>query len=413
MIGAIALAHGDDAALRTRLSTHQHATLETIATCGTPAAGVHLEVCDGCGDKRMVPNTCGNRCCPHCQGKARRDWVAAREAELLPCGYFHAVLTLPPGLRGLARGFPDVVLGGLMRAAGEAIERCCRDPRHLGATVGQLAVLHTWRRDLLWHPHVHLIITAGGLSADGRWVAARRYGRQRRAFLIPAAVLKAAFARRLRRTLLQAYDAGELATGPVPAFPQLASRRAFHAWLSTCLATPPVIRIEPPFGGPRQLLRYLGAYVNRVAISPKRILAHDPQAGTVTYTWRTNAQPDRAQQTTVSAVDFLARFAQHILPPRFMRIRFRGLWATAHRKTGLRRAQAALGALLPPVPTLDAPPASSDHHDGATPCAHCAHGHYRRIPGTGERPPRTRRRALLQALRQDLRQTPGEAARCA
>jgi len=410
MIRDIALAHGDDPRLRAGLSAHQHATLEAIATCGTAAAGLHREACDACGDERLVPNTCGNRSCPHCQGRARRDWVAAREAELLPCGYFHAVLTLPPGLRGLAQAFPRTVLGCLMQAAGDAIDRCCRDPRHLGGRVGQLAVLHTWRRDLHWHPHVHVIVTAGGLRDDGRWIAARRYGRERHAFLVPAAVLKAAFARGLRRLLLRAFDQGRFNDGPTATYPGLASRAIFQAWLHGALGRPPVIRIEPPFGGPRQLLRYLGAYVNRVALSPARILAHDPQAGTVTYTWTTNARPDTPQQATLSSVDFLARFAQHILPARFQRIRFRGLWATAHRTAGLRAAQTLLTTTQPPTLADPGDPNPGDDPDRhTTPCPCCNRGHYRRIPGSATRPPRPERRRLLHAIRQERRRAPREA----
>ncbi len=411
MIRDIALHHGDDAGLLARLSAHQRATLDAIATCGTAAAGLHRQACDACGDERLVPNTCGNRSCPHCQGRARRDWVAAREAELLPCGYFHAVLTLPPELRGLSRAYPNVVLGCLVQAAGDAIDACCRRPRLLGARVGQLAVLHTWRRDLHWHPHVHVIVTAGGLAADGRWIPARRHGRDRRAFLVPVDVLKADFRRRLRRLLLRAFAAGRFLDGPSAAVPALATRSTFQAWLTDALRRPPVIRIEPPFGGPRQLLRYLGAYVNRVAISPTRILAHDPVAGTVTYTWTTNAQPDAPQQATISAVDFLARFAQHILPARFHRIRFRGLWATAHRENGLRAAQAQLTTRItatpPTPPELSAFDPDPDRH--ATPCPCCQRGHYRRIPGSATRPPRSQRRQLLATIRMERRQTPAEA----
>ena len=147
MIRDIALDHADDPALRTRLRPYQIRALERIATCGTAAAGLHREVCSHCDDVRLRPNTCGHRCCPHCQGRARADWVTERTAELLPCSYFHVVLTLPPDLRALALAFPVIVLGALMSAAGEAIDYLCHKPDILGATVGQLAVLHTWRRN--------------------------------------------------------------------------------------------------------------------------------------------------------------------------------------------------------------------------------------------------------------------------
>lgn len=396
MIGAIALAHGDDPRLRT-LAPYQLRTLEAIAACGTPACGLHVERCDHCGDQRMVPNTCGNRSCPHCQAGERAAWVSARAGELLPCGYFHAVLTLPPDLRGLAAAFPRVVLDALTRAAGDAIDHLCRDPRHLGGEVGQCLVLHTWKRDLGWHPHVHAIVTAGGWDARRqRWIPARRCGRARMAFLLPVAALRAAFQRRLRRLLLDAHADGAFADGPDLAEIRTLAKLRMH--LDRSVARPWVIRIEPPFGGPLALLKYLGAYVNRVAISPRRILAHDRAAGTVTYGWATNREPDRPQRATLDAVDFLRRFAQHILPPRFQRIRFRGLWSTAHRRTKLDVVRRALAA--PPVE----PPARSQPRD-PDPCPICRVGHYHRVPGPCPRPPPALRRSVLRQLRSILRAT--------
>ena len=172
MIRDLVLDHGADPRLA-GLRAYQRHALAAIASCGTVAAGVHREACDHCGDRRMVPNTCGHRSCPHCQARERAAWVEARTAELLPCGYFHAVLTLPPELRAAAAAFPAVVLGALMRAASDAIDRLGRDPRILGAEVGQLAILHTWTRDLRWHPHVHVIVTEQGL-ADLRGLSPRQ-----------------------------------------------------------------------------------------------------------------------------------------------------------------------------------------------------------------------------------------------
>jgi hypothetical protein len=395
VIGAIARAHGDDPRLQQRLRWWQRQALDDIAACGTPACGMHVQVCDHCGDHRLAPNTCGHRGCPHCQGRSRADWVAKRETELLPCSYFHAVLTLPGSLRSLAHAFPSVVLGALMRASSDCIDHLCRNPRHLGAEVGQLAVLHTWRRDLGWHPHVHIIVTAGGWdAARARWVPARRHGRARTPFLLPVDCLRIAFQRRLCHLLRQAYERGAFHDGPWEAFPALQRPLLFRSFLKRCCQSTWVIRIEPPFGGPRQLLKYLGAYVNRVAISPKRVIAYDAAAGTVTYTWRTNAEPDREQRRTLPAIDFLRRFAQHILPPRFHRIRFRGLWSTAHRKTKLWAVQVALGA-APRAAT-----APQDHAPRAdTLCRMCNQGHYVRLPGPCPRPRRRDRLRYLWELR--------------
>lgn len=410
MIRDIALAHGDDPALRSVLRPDQLRTLEAIAACGTAAMGFHEEACDACDHRRLVPNTCGNRSCPHCQGRVRAEWVEARTDELLPVGYFHVVLTLAPDLRPLAKAFPLIVLSALMQAAAEVIDGLCRDPRRLGGEVGQLVVLHTWKRDLGWHPHVHVIVTAGGWDAvHQRWIPARGYGPQQTPFLLPVEVLRAAFQRRMRTLLLRAYRQGRFADGPSEFFPELASAATFAARLDDSIARPWVLRIEPPFGGPVQVLKYLGAYVGRVAISPKRVLAHDAQAGTVTYTWTTNAEPDRPQQDTIPAVEFLQRFAQHILPPRFQRIRFRGLWATAHRATKLRQVQRHLNGLnptpgQPPSPPHPPPP------DPRSACTCCGRGHYRRLPGPCPRPSARERRRMLETIRQELRtQVPQEA----
>jgi hypothetical protein len=409
MIRDIALAHGDDPALLAGLRVDQIRALDAIAACGTPAMGLHQEVCDACGDQRLVPNTCGHRCCPHCQGRLRAAWVAARQDELLPCGYFHVVMTLPSDLRALSSAFPAVVLGILMQAASEVLATLCRDPRRLGAEIGQLAVLHTWKRDLGWHPHVHVIVTAGGWDAvHGRWIPATRHGTARTPFLLPVAVLRSAFQRRMRTLLLQAYRKGLLPHAQAPHVDACASLETFTAHLDQSVSRPWVLRIEPPFGGPVQVLKYLGMYVGRVAIAPKRIVGFDREHGTVTYTWTANKEPDRPQQATIPAVEFLQRFAQHILPPRFQRIRFRGLWATAHRAKKLLVAQRHLRDNPPPgAPPVQAPPTPASPPDPhpSTACPHCGRGHYQRVPDPCPRPPPRIRRTLLATLRQEMRRT--------
>jgi hypothetical protein len=396
MIRAIALDHGHDPGLAS-LPAYQHAALEAIASCGTIAAGVHAERCDHCADVRWVPNTCGHRSCPHCQGRERAAWVQARMAELLPCGYFHAVLTLPPGLRPLADHYRSVVLDLLMRAASDAIAEQARSPRFLGAEVGQLAILHTWTREIGWHPHVHVMVTAGGWDAERqRWVDARTYGLQKRPFLVPVDALRASFRRQLRRLLLRAWADGAFADDALG----VADLGAFTRLLDQALAVPIVIRIEPPFAGPTTLVKYLGAYVNGTAVSPKRVVYDQPR-GLVTLHWRANATPDQPRTTTLPAVAFLKRFAQHVLPPRFQRIRFRGLWSTAHRRTKLERVRAALQRLGrgmtgpsqdPPVPI---PLVPSEHQR----CPICGVGHYQRLPGPVPRPGPRERRRILAALR--------------
>ena len=237
MIGTILRDHLpllDQVPLRLHLRPHQREPLLDIAACGTEACGLHRQRCVLFGDERVVANTCGNRSYPHCQAGERRTWMEAREKELLPCGYFHAVLTMPGELRGLARAYPVVVLGALMHAAPDAIHYLASQAEHLGAEVGSVVVPHTWTRDLRWHPHVHLIVTGGGWEKKlKRWLKARVHGRQRRPFLIPVAALRAAFQRRLMRLLLDAYERGEFDQGDREAFPMLASLPTFRAFLKS------------------------------------------------------------------------------------------------------------------------------------------------------------------------------------
>ena len=414
MIRDLALRYGDNPALRASLTAHQRHALDAIASCGTEAAGLHREICDACGEQRLVPNTCGHRSCPHCQGRSRLEWVAARQAELLPCDYFHAVFTLPAPLRPLAIAYPAVVYDVLLRASSDAVSYLCRQPRLLGGEVGQLAVLHTWRRDLGLHPHVHLVVTAGGWDATReRWISARRYGSRRTAFLLPAPVLRRAFQFRLRRLLLDAQSRGAFADPPASVQAVLASPRALRRHLGALMKRRWVIRIEPPFAGPQRVLTYLGAYVNRVACGPGAIVAHDADAGAVTYRWRTNDAPSRERRATVPAIHFLRRFLQHVPPPGFHRIRFQGLWATAHRATKLRIVQRHLADGPPPqaAPIPEPEP---------TPCPVCGRGHFRRDPGPCPRPRPAERQRYLALIRFSANATqpehaaaPLETQRCA
>lgn len=398
---------------RPGMADHQHAALLDIAACQTAACGLHDEVCDHCGDRRQVPNTCGNRACPLCQAGARARWVAERDAELLPVSYAHIVFTLPSELRALIHAFPRVLLGVLMRAAADAVTWMAAQTRHLDAEVGIISVLHTWKRDLAWHPHVHLLVTAGGWQATtGRWIDSplpRRRGR--RGFFLPIDPLRAAFQRRFRRLVLRAQAAGAFDRDPDLAaiFPCLASAGALRRQLDGLLARRWVLRIEPPSGSPEILLRYLGRYINRVAISPGRIHAYD--GASVTF-------DGKGQRFTVPTDTFIQRFAQHVLPPGFVRIRFSGLWATRHRGAKLSAARnwlAANGRRRPPpeaVPTgtvsarcsASRPPQPPP----GDPCQLCGLGVYRRQPG-GHRPRRVERQRLLRLMLADRTPTPGPA----
>jgi hypothetical protein len=412
--------HGTATRLRPQMPDYAYAALLDIAACGTVACGTHEEVCDHCGDRRRVANTCGNRACPLCQGAARARWVAARDAELLPVAYAHVVLTVPAELRALLTAFPRIGYGLLMRAAASAVLWLAAQAKHLGAEVGIISVLHTWKRDLGVHPHVHLLVTAGGWQAEtGRWVdapLARRRGA--RGFFLPVDALRAAFQRRLRRLLLRAYAADEFHrdTALAGMFPCLASAAVFRRFLDGLLAKRWCVRIEPPSGSPEILLRYLGRYINRVAISPGRISAYD--GATVTF----DAKGDTC---TLPAPEFIRRFSRHVLPPGFVRIRFSGIWSTRHRGAKLDAARAwlaahgrrrapptdagatagAAAASAPPAPNVTTPLARPPAPPGEA-CPHCGRGTYRRQPG-GHRPPRAERQRLLRMMLAGQLPTPG------
>jgi hypothetical protein len=410
MIGAIARAHGDDPELTRQLQQYQRHALDDIACCGTAACGVHEAVCDHCGIVHTLPNTCGNRSCPQCQGAQRAAWVAAREEELLPgIGYFHGVFTLPVEISFLARHWPQVVLGALLKASADVVLTLCKDPRRLGAEVGIVSVLHTWTRDLRWHPHVHQIITAGGWDpVCQRWVDPRRFGPAGNAFLLPVPVVRAAYQKHLMALLLQAYEKGQFAQNPDTGYACLANHDAFRRHLAALNRKRWCIRIEPPFGSPDVLLRYLGAYINRVAISPKRILAHDPKAnqgaGSVTWTWKSNQDPDTIHTRTQTGVDFLATFAQHILPPRLVRIRFRGLWSTAHRRAKLNPAHAWLSQHRPSSATQAPPSTQTPKPSPLQRCPTCGQGTlHPHLSGYCPRPRRAVRRRILADLRRQER----------
>lgn len=409
--------HADAPDLRPRLPGYAHAALLDIAACGTVACGTHEEVCDHCGDRRQVANTCGNRACPLCQGAARARWVAARDAELLPVAYAHVIVTVPDGLRWLFAAFPRIGYSVLMRAAASAVIWLAAQAKHLGAEVGVISVLHTWTRDLGLHPHVHLLVTAGGWQTEtGRWVdapLARRRGQ--RGFFLPVAALRAAFQRRLRRLLLRALAAGDFHRDPDLArmFPCLASGRGFRQHLDGLMTKRWCVRIEPPSGSPEILLRYLGRYINRVAISPGRIRSYD--GASVTF----DAKGDTC---SLPAPEFVRRFANHVLPPGFVRIRFSGLWATRHHGAKLDAARAWLAARgrqrtsanaeLQVASAVTAAQGTARLQNlrppPGDPCPLCHQGTYRRQPG-GHRPRRAERQRILRQMLAARRQTPGGA----
>ena len=333
------------------LSLHQLKIMSAIEHCRTAALGGHVEACTDCGHWRIAYNSCRNRHCPRCQGAAARSWLEAREADLLPVGYFHVVFTLPAEVAAIAFHNKALVYDLLFKAAADTMLTIAADPRHLGARIGITAVLHTWGSALTHHPHIHMIVPGGGTSRDGtRWISARP------AFLLPVRVLGALF-RRLFLTRLRAlHDAGKLAF--FGSLTHLAERRAFLRHLSPVRKKRWVVYAKAPLAGPEAVLAYLARYTHRVAISNSRLLRFDEAGVTFRYKDYRKAGAGRQQVMTLGADEFIRRFLLHALPRGFHRIRHYGLLASAHRKDHLERARRLLDVAPPPTdePSDDAEP---------------------------------------------------------
>jgi hypothetical protein len=292
-------------------------------------------MCDQCSHIVCVYNSCRNRHCPKCQGAARAAWLQAREQEVLDVQYFHVVFTLPHELVPLALQNRRTVYGILFRAASETLSTLARDPKHLGAQIGCLALLHTWGQNLLAHPHLHCVIPGGGMSPDGkRWVSCRD------GFFLPVRVMSRMFRGKFLAMLVRAFEQNELEFHGQLA--QLNHPKAWEGWLEPLRNKQWLVYAKPPFGGPRQVLKYLARYTHRVAISNRRILSTDN--ATVTFTWKDYASGNTRRTMTLDAQEFLRRFLLHVLPPRFTRIRYFGFLANRNRADHVRRARLLIEA---------------------------------------------------------------------
>ena len=328
------------------LSRGQRRVMAAIEACRTAALGGHVEQCEGCGEIRIAYNSCRNRHCPKCQGPAAAQWLADRQAELLPVPYFHVVFTLPAPIAEIAFHNKEVVYGILFKAASETLRIIAGDPKHLGAQIGLIAVLHTWGQNLHHHPHLHCIVPGGGPSPDGRrWVACRPR------FFLPVPVLKKLFRRLFLEELQAAFDRGALAF-----FTDLAalnSPTAFARHLAALRRTPWVVYAKAPFAGPEQVLAYLARYTHRVAIANSRLLSL--KDGCVSFRWTDYRHPGKRKVMTLTAEEFIRRFLLHVLPDGFHRIRHYGYLANGHRaaKLALCRQLLAVAAPLRSAAALD------------------------------------------------------------
>ena len=330
------------------LPWHQQRLMQAIEECRTPALGSVVEWCDHCQYTHIQYRSCRNRHCPKCQGLARARWLQQRQAELLPSEYFHVVFTVPAALAAIAFYNKEVVYQILFRAAAQTLLTIAADPQRLGVEIGFFAILHSWGQNLHFHPHLHCVVPGGGLSPTAdRWI----HGRRR--FLLPVKVLSARFRRLFLEALQQAYDAGQLQF-----FGELAGLSdpaAFASYLAPLQYSKWVVYAKAPWGGPPQVLEYLGRYTHRVAISNRRLLALED--GQVTFEWK-DYRDGQLKRMTVSADEFLRRFLLHTLPSGFQRIRYYGFLANCHRAARLQLCRRLLA-----TPTAELLPRPSDYRD--------------------------------------------------
>ena len=315
--------------------------MSAIERCRTAALGGHVMRCENekCGHTVIAYNSCRNRHCPKCQGAAAREWLADREAELLPVPYFHVVYTLPGPIADIAYQNKSVIYDLLFKASAETTLKIAADPKHLGASIGILSVLHTWGSALTHHPHVHMIVPGGGLSQDGaRWVACRpRY-------FLSVEVLSALFRRLFLKMLIATHDAGRLQFFGDHA--RLADKAAFHAYLKPLRNIDWVVYAKEPFAGPQQVLRYLSRYTHRIAISNRRLVSANKNGVTFRYKDYRIEGPARYKTMTLATDEFIRRFLMHVLPQGFHRIRYYGLLATAVRADNIARVREMLAVPL-------------------------------------------------------------------
>lgn len=330
------------AANRGHVSLEQMKVMTAVERCRTAALGGHVARCENeaCGHLHIAYNSCRNRHCPKCQATAAQDWLEAREAELLPVGYFHVVFTLPAPIADIAFQNKRVVYDLLFKASAETMLTIAADPKHLGARIGITAVLHTWGSAMTHHPHVHMIVPGGGISLDGsKWISCRK------TFLLSFSVLSQLFKRLFLEKLIKAHDDrllnfyGEHAG--------LADRVTFDAFLKPLRKLNWYVNIKDPFAGPEAVLAYLSRYTHRVAISNRRLVRVDADGVAFRYKDYRAGHRERWKTMTLTPHEFIRRFLSHILPKGFHRIRHYGLFANGNRATNIARARALLSVHAP------------------------------------------------------------------
>lgn len=337
------------------LAAAQRKVVRALIACRTAALGGHVDVCTECGHEAVSYNSCRNRHCPKCQGAATAKWLEAQQRVLLPVPYVHVVFTLPGQFSPLALQNPRVVYGLLFRAVSQTLLQVAATPKHLGARIGFLAILHTWGQTLMHHPHVHCVVPAGGIALDGsRWV------RCRSGFFLPVRVLSRLYRGKFLALLQEAYQRGELQFhGRLSG---LKNPRAFRALLDEARALEWVVYAKPPFGGPEAVLKYLARYTHRIAISNHRLIEADEKH--VRFTWKDYRKAKRSRVMQLEIAEFARRFLLHVLPERFVKIRYYGLLAQSQRAVCLQQSRQLLAKQADAGTTTDEPIESGAEGDG-------------------------------------------------
>lgn len=318
-------------------SKHTLRTLGAIEKCRTAALGGHVDKCNNnaCGDVRISYNSCRNRHCPKCQATCREQWVVNRQKDLLPCTYYHLVFTMPHELNAFCMQHPKELYNILFAASKETVETFGRDPKHLGAHMGIVSLLHTWGQNLSLHPHVHMIVPGGGFTGAGYWKHAKSNGK----FLFPIKAMSIVYKNKFMQKLKTFCDENK-----IPLDKQLRNKLYLMNW---------VVYAKQPFGGPKQVIEYIGRYSHKIAISNHRI--KNIADGKVSFSYKDYAQGGIQKLMTLEATEFIRRFCMHILPPKFVKIRHYGFLASRN-KPALKHYQSQIG-ILPQKPTHSKPPA--------------------------------------------------------
>lgn len=342
-LGAIARAKGGELLEQFPISATQRKVMRAMADCRSAALGGHRDSCDSCGFEHIFWNSCRDRHCPGCGGEARQQWLDARRDEVLDVPYFHVVFTIPEIFNVLTRHAPEVVYAILLRAAGQTLLDL--GASRLRARMGVLTVLHTWGQTLVFHPHVHCVVPGGGFSLDGRrWTRVRKVS-----FLFAVK----AFSRRFRTLFCNAVRASYADGSLHIPIEIVADAQALDLLIARSFKTDWHAYAKPPFGGPEHVLGYLANYTHRIAISNRRILSFNGE--TVTFSWRDYADHNAQKTMTLDGVELLRRFLQHVLPPRFTRVRYYGFLANRDRAANIARARALIDSKRPLRPRAPIP----------------------------------------------------------